>query len=107
MNTLIEILDYEQTENIISPLMFDFDQVVYLYDEHHDYQNKRRTLKELLNQKGIRNIEFIEVNGHDDSVFESLISRYPDAMFNLSNGSRTLLSRWHVSVNAQIRNVIH
>ena len=91
MSTLIEILDYEQTENIISPLMFDFNQIVYLYDEHHDYQSKRTTLKDLLNRKGIHNIEFIEVNGHDDTVFESLVTRYPDAMFNLSNGSRTLL----------------
>ena len=91
MSTCIEILDYEQTENIISPLVFDFDQIVYLYDEHHDYQNKRTTLKELLNKKGITNIEFIEVNGHNDAVFEDLSRRYPDAMFNLSNGSRTLL----------------
>ena len=59
MSTLIEILDYEQTENIISPLMFDFNQIVYLYDEHHDYQSKRTTLKDLLNRKGIHNIEFI------------------------------------------------
>ena len=91
MNTCIEILDYEQTENIISPLVFDFERIVYLYDEHHDYKNKRRTLIDLLNKKGITNIEFIEVKDHESDCFDRLVEKYPDAMFNLSNGSRTLL----------------
>ena len=91
MSTCIEILDYEQTENIISPLVFDFDQMIYLYDEHHDYKNKRRTLMDLLNKKGITNIEFIEIKDHETDFFERLVEKYPQAMFNLSNGSRTLL----------------
>ena len=48
MSTLIEILDYELTENIISPLVFKFDRLIYLYDEHHDDAMKRQSLHHFL-----------------------------------------------------------
>ncbi len=91
MKTLIEILDYEQTENIISPLVFDFEKIVYLYDLNHDEPVKRRTLKHLLEQKNVRNVEFIKVNQSDEMIFDQLTNQYQDCVFNLSNGSRTLL----------------
>lgn len=91
MNTLIEILDFEQTENIISPLVFGFDHIIYLYDQNHDYQRKRKTLHNLLAKKGVHNVEFLLVKEDAEYVFESLTRKYPDAVFNCSNGSRTLL----------------
>ncbi len=91
MKTLIEILDYEQTENIICPLVFDFDQIVYLYDKNHDHAKKRRLLQQLLRLKGQNNVQFLEVKEDSETVFQHLSQRYPDAVFNLSNGSRTLL----------------
>ena len=91
MRTLIEILDYEQTENIISPLVFDFDQVIYLYDRHHDYQRKRRTLHELLARKKSVQVKFVQAPDDCEELFASLSASYPDAVFNCSNGSRTLL----------------
>lgn len=90
MSTLIEILDYEQTENIISPLIFDFDRIIYLYDKNHNVEVKRKSLKELLNTKGHFDVQFVQVD-HPESLFEQLVSTYPDAIFHLSNGSRTLL----------------
>lgn len=91
MNTLIEILDYEQTENMISPLVFDFDHIIYLYDQYHDFRRKRKTLYNLLRKKGITDIDFILVSDDAESVFDTLSKQYPDAVYNCSNGSRTLL----------------
>ena len=91
MKRLIEILDYEQTENIISPLVFGFDEIVYLYDQHHDDPRKRRTLDALLRKKGFHHVTFLKVDHLQTHLFDELIQKYPDSIFNLSNGSRTLL----------------
>lgn len=91
MKTLIEILDYEQTENIICPLVFDFDRIIYLYDKNHDHAKKRRLLEHLLNLKGLNDVQFLEVGENSESIFQKLSLNNPDAVFNLSNGSRTLL----------------
>ncbi|MBE6108013.1 MAG: DUF1887 family protein [Erysipelotrichaceae bacterium] len=91
MKTLIEILDYEQTENIISPLVFDFEQIVFIYDINHNDPKKRRTLRDLLQSKNINNLVFLQVDQNDDSIFDQLVLKYPECIFNLSNGSRTLL----------------
>lgn len=91
MKTLIEILDYEQTENIICPLVFDFDRIIYLYDKNHDHVKKRRLLEHLLNLKGLNHVQFLEVGENSESIFQKLSLNNPDAVFNLSNGSRTLL----------------
>lgn len=91
MNTLIEILDYELTENIISPLVFRFNHLIYLYDEHHDDAMKRQNLYDFLMKKGNHDIQFIKASGQLDLFFKDLSEKYPDAIYHLSNGTRTLL----------------
>ena len=91
MSTLIEILDYELTENIISPLVFKFDRLIYLYDEHHDDAMKRQSLYHFLTKKGNHDIQFIKASGQFNLFFDDLSNQYPDSIYHLSNGTRTLL----------------
>ena len=95
--TIIEFFDTEQLENIIGTLLFSPERTVLFGKDFRKMEAFQKRAEMILKSKGIQTeISIVTVNTKNfvavTDELRALVSRYPDAIFDLTGGEELVLA---------------